>query len=56
MQEERGERLSEKRFEQLHLGAAVSIGDEHLAHLFKSLTKGDQNHIATLNRIIEGIK
>lgn len=46
----------EKRFEKIHLGVSVSIGDEHLAQLFKSLTKGDQNHIATLDKIIEGVK
>jgi rubrerythrin len=42
----------EKRFERIHLGISVKIGDPSLEKLFKTLAKGDQNHIAVLTGII----
>jgi rubrerythrin len=42
----------EKRFERVHLGISVEIGDPSLKKLFKALAIGDQNHIAVLTGII----
>jgi rubrerythrin len=42
----------EKRFEKVHIGVSVSLADAHLIQLFKALAKGDQNHIATLTKLI----
>jgi hypothetical protein len=41
----------ENRFERIHLGISVKIGDPSLEKLFKVLAKGDQNHIAVLTGI-----
>jgi rubrerythrin len=42
----------EKRFEQIHLGISVEIGEPSLKKLFQALTKGDQNHVRILSEII----
>jgi rubrerythrin len=45
----------EKKFERIHLGTSLSLADVRLKQLFQALSKGDQNHIATLNKMIAGI-
>ncbi len=45
----------EKRFEMVHIGAAVAISDAHLKQLFQALAKGDQNHIKTLETMISDL-
>jgi hypothetical protein len=42
----------EKRFEHVHMAASVTINEPSLKHLFQGLTKGDQDHIRIVSKIL----
>ena len=46
----------EKKFERVHIGASVLLADVHFKELFRALSKGDRNHVATLTQIISSFK
>lgn len=45
----------ERRFEHIHLNAALEVGEPSLTDLFQALMAGDQNHIRAVSEIIAGL-